>query len=102
GSLGALPELALVGAGEHGAVFLRLVAEDRLALAPDFAGAERHRHLDRLRLPFLPGAAVQPDLAIGEPRLVPETLECAVDRRQAHAVRAVGIGEIAGRINLVR
>src|SRR5439155_15560532 len=48
----ALPELALVGAGEHRPVLLALVLEDRVALAAQFTGAERHRHLDPLRFPL--------------------------------------------------
>ncbi len=36
---GALPEFALVGAGEHGAIFLALVLEDGGAFSEEFLRA---------------------------------------------------------------
>src|SRR2546421_584389 len=60
--LGPVPELAAVGAaGEHGPVLLALVPEDRLLLALQHLRRHRHRHLDLVRLPLLPGALVEPD-----------------------------------------
>src|SRR5439155_18268084 len=60
---GPLPELAPVGAaGEHRPVLLRLVAEDGELLALQVVGRQRHHPLDLVRLPLLPGPAVEPDL----------------------------------------
>src|SRR5262245_31079499 len=59
---GALPELAAVlAAREHRLVLLRLMTEDGALLAFQVARGQRHDPLDLVRLPFFPGAAVQPD-----------------------------------------
>src|SRR5689334_7801268 len=51
--LGTLPELAPIrAAGEHGAILLRLMAENRGLLAFQIARAQRHDTLDLVRLPF--------------------------------------------------
>src|SRR5690606_7708885 len=65
--LGPLPELTLVGAGEQRLVLLRFVFEDRLALALQFLRRQRHGHVELVRLPLLPRAAVEPDLAAAGP-----------------------------------
>src|SRR4051794_8238651 len=64
---GALPELAVVGAGEERFVLLTFVLEDRDALALHFLGRKRHGHFDLVDAPLLPRAAVEPDLAILHP-----------------------------------
>src|SRR5262245_7091804 len=61
--LSSLPELARVdAAGKHRPVLLRLVPENGHLLALQVLGAQGHDALDHMRLPFLPGAAVEPDL----------------------------------------
>src|SRR5688572_14788556 len=100
--LGAFPELALVAAGEQGLVLLTLMLEDRDALALYLVGREWHRHLDLVDAPFLPSAAVEPDFTGTHPVLILETVHRLEDRGEAHAVRAVGVGEVASGINLVR
>src|SRR5262249_8732932 len=63
--LGALPEFTAVhAAGEHGAVLLRLMAEDGRLLALQVARAERHDPFNFVRLPLFPGAAIEPDLEV--------------------------------------
>ena len=67
------------------------------------SGRERDGHLDFFRLPFLPGAAIEPDFAVFEPGLRSfRRSKRFEDGGQADAVRAVRIGEIAGGVNLVR
>ena len=89
---GALPEFALVDAGEHGLVLLALVLEDGQAFAEEFLRGERDGHLDLLGFPFLPGAAIEPDFAMLEPGSILEAVDGGQDRGQADAVRAVRIG----------
>jgi dihydrodipicolinate synthase/N-acetylneuraminate lyase len=60
---GALPELALVGAGEHGLVLLDLVLEDRDRLRSSLRGLRGTAISIFVGLPLLPRAAVEPDLA---------------------------------------
>src|SRR5437660_263428 len=61
--LGTLPEFALVAAaGEHRPVLLRLMPKDRALLALQIARAQGNDALDLVRLPFLPRAAVKPNL----------------------------------------
>src|SRR4051812_42536039 len=63
--LGSLPEFAAIGAaGKHGPVFLRLVTKNRDLLFLQIFGAERHHPIDFMRLPFLPGSAVEPDFEV--------------------------------------
>src|SRR5262245_303685 len=96
---GALPEFAAIrAAGKHGPVLLRLMAEDRLLLALQVAGTQGHDALDLVRLPFLPGAAVEPDL-----KLLPLATRLAdgvEDGVGADAVRAVRVGQLAGNVDL--
>ena len=100
--LGPLPELArVVGAGEQRRVLLALVLEDGDALAGHLIRRERNGHLDLIRVPLGPGAAVQPHVAVLQPGAVLEPLQGLEDRRQAHAVRAVRVGEVAGGVDLV-
>ena len=50
--LGAFPKLTLVGAGKERAILLRLMLEDRGALARHFVGRERHGHFGLLDVPL--------------------------------------------------
>src|SRR5207237_4488251 len=62
--LGALPELAAVGAaGEHGPVLLRLMAKNGHLFPLHVVGREGNHALDLMRLPFFPGAAIEPDFS---------------------------------------
>ena len=90
--LDALPELALVDAGERRAILLALVLEDRADLEPQLLLRHRHQEVGLGHRPLLPRAAVEPDLR----RLAAVALERALDRLLAHAVRAVRVGEVAG------
>src|SRR2546429_5242463 len=63
----ALPELAVVGAGEERFVLLALVLENGDALALHFLGRERDGHLGLVDAPLLPRAAIEPDLAALHP-----------------------------------
>src|SRR5690606_24267180 len=99
---GPLPELALIGAGEHRLILLALMAENGVALAHQLLWAEGDGHLDLLRLPFLPGAAVEPHLTFPDPRLIFQSLECAEHGLQADAMGAMRVGQIARGVNLVR
>src|SRR5262245_28971185 len=66
---GALPEFAAVArAWKERQILLTFVLEDRHALADDFIGRKRHGHLNFVRLPFLPGPAIEPDRALLHPR----------------------------------
>src|ERR671935_1636284 len=62
--LDALPELAVVVAGEGGRVLLRLVLEDRLDLEPQLLLRHRHEPRRLRHRPLLPRAAVEPDLGV--------------------------------------
>ena len=63
-------------------------------------GAERHDALDLVRLPFLPGAAVQPDLEVLA--LLAHGTHRLEDRLGADPVRAVRVGQLAGDVDLRR
>ena len=54
-----------------------------------------------MRLPLLPGAAVEPHLAVAHPRPAGELFQRRKHRRQADPVRAVRIGKVAGGIDLL-
>src|SRR5205807_9184226 len=99
---GPLPEFALVVTRIHGPILLALMLEDRAPLAEQLLGAERHGHLDSLRLPFLPRPAIEPDLARGEPLLLRDLLASPRDRRQAHSHRAVRIEKHDSHEDFVR
>src|SRR5687768_17347153 len=87
-----LPEFArIVRAGEEGLVLLALVLEDRLALFVNFVRRKRDGHLDLVDPPLLPRAAVQPDLALPDPRPLLQFFQRLEDRRQADAVGAVRV-----------
>src|SRR5216117_352090 len=90
--LHALPELALVVAGEGRGVLLRLVAEDGEDLRVQLVLRQRNENVRFGERPFLPGAAIQPDLGL-LPLIARERL---LDRRLARAVGAVRVREIAG------
>jgi len=98
----ALPEFALVEAGEHRAVFLGLVFEDGHAFAMELVGGKGDGHFDFFRLPFLPGAAIEPDFAGLHPIAIRQSLERFEDGGETHPMRPVRVGEIAGGVNLVR
>src|SRR5258708_3421362 len=64
--LGALPEFTCVaGAGEEGAILLAFVLEDGHALSHHLIGAQGDGHLDFVRAPLLPRAAIDPEIAMG-------------------------------------
>src|SRR5215208_6244757 len=88
----ALPELAVVLAGEGCRVLLALVLEDRLDLEPQFLLAHRDEPARLRDVPLLPRAAVEPHLGAREGEL----LERLVDGFLAHAVRTVRVREVAG------
>ena len=89
----ALPELALVRAGKHGAVFLRLVFENGLLLQRQFEFGHRHENVSLLQRPLLPRTAVQPH---NRAALLWQPLHRRLDNPQTDAVRAVRIRQIAG------
>ena len=100
--LGPLPELTPVrAAGEHGPVFLRLVPEDGLLFPLQVAGTQGDHPFEFVRLPFLPGAPVQPDLErlAGFFPHFPDSLENGI---ATDAVGAMGVGQFAGHIDLGR
>ena len=90
------------GPGKQRPVLLRLVLEDGGPLAVHFGRAERHGHFDFVRTPFVPRAAIQPHFAVGKPIVVLAALAGREHGVEAHAMRAVRIGQIAGRVDLVR
>src|SRR5579859_2938564 len=79
---GPLPEFAFVAPRKQGAILLRLVAENGLAFAQQLGWSEGLRHLGSLGFPFLPGAAIQPHLALGEPGTIGATTGRLQDGRQ--------------------
>src|SRR5207249_3182056 len=89
--LDALPELAVVDARERRPILLALMLEDRADLEPQLLLRERDQQVGFGHRPFLPRATVIPDLG----RFAPVALERPVDRFLAHAMGAVGIGEVA-------
>src|SRR3954471_13167611 len=95
----ALPELALVGAGEHRFVLLTLMLEHRAAFSSQLRRTQRHGHLDFVGFPFLPGATIQADLTLLGPGAILQPIERAEDSGETNSVRAVRIGKITGRIN---
>src|SRR5882672_8292562 len=97
--LDSLPELALVDAGEGRPVLLALVLEDRADLPPQLLLGEGDEDVGVRDRPFLPRAAVIPD--VGR-RLSLVSLERALHRFVAHAVGSVRIGEIGGDEHDVR
>src|SRR2546429_272249 len=87
-----LPELAVVvPARERRGVLLRLMLEDREHLGPQLVLGQRHQDVRLREGPLLPRAAVQPHLRAG-PLVARERLR---DRRLAHAVGPVRIGQVA-------
>ena len=76
---GSLPEFAGVCPREEGTVLLALVLEDGVDLAAELQRAQGDRHLDLVRLKLLPGASVQPYLAVPEPLPVLHLLDCQHD-----------------------
>ncbi len=96
---GPLPEFARVAAGEHGAVFLRFVAEDRGPLEQQVAGAQRHRDFDFVQFLFLPRPAIEQHLG-ARTGLGLDLVQGAKDRLGAHAVRAMRIGQVASHVEL--
>src|SRR5258707_9968606 len=68
--LGALPKFPFISAGEHRFVLLALMLEDRVALSGQFRRTQRNSHLDFFRFPFLPRAAIEPDLTFSCPRAI--------------------------------
>src|SRR5206468_2408832 len=99
--LGPLPEFPVVGAREKGFVFLRFVLEDRDALALHLIRRQGYGHLDLIDAPFLPRAAIEPDLALLHPVPVAQSPAGFEYRRQADAMSAVRVGQVAGGVNLV-
>ncbi len=71
-------------------------------LHSDLGGAKRHGHVDLVDRPRHPHAAIEPRLAIGEPRFVADEAERGGENFVALAVRALRIGEIARGVDLVR
>src|SRR2546430_13230057 len=94
-----LPELAVVvPARERRGILLRLMLEDREHLRPQLVLGQRHQDVRPGERPLLPRAAVQPHLRAG-PVAARERLR---DRRLAHAVGPVRIGQVARAEHEVR
>src|SRR5215831_20515683 len=85
--LDALPELALVEAGEGGAVLLALMLEDRADLEPKLLFRHGNQEIGLRHRPLLPRAPVEPDFG----RRSAIVRERAVDRFLAQTMRAVRI-----------
>src|SRR6185436_5109556 len=86
--LDALPEFAIVLAGEGRAIFLTLVLEDRHLLRAQLVLGERDQNVGFRDLPLLPGAAVVPHLR----RRTGILEKSLLHGLETHAVGAVRIG----------
>src|SRR5438093_9470922 len=97
--LGALPEFAWVDAArKHGPILLRLVPENSQLFPFQIIRADRHDPINLMRLPFLPGAAVLPDLEALT--LAPDLADTLINGVGANPVGAVRVGQVAGHVNL--
>ena len=67
---GPLPKFSRVCSRKHGPIFLALMPENGVNFVSQICRAERHCHLNFMRLKFLPGASIQPHLAVLEPCLL--------------------------------
>ena len=99
--LGPLPEFPHIRSGEQRSIFLGFVLEDGIPFAHDFLRAQGNGHLNLIRCPLLPGAAIQPDFAVAVPRFVLDLVARLEDRGKASSMCAVRIGQVAGGIDLV-
>ena len=98
----SLPELSLVWPWKERLVLLRLVLENRRDLPLELRRRDRHRHVELLDRPFLPRAAIKPKYAFRGPRVLGDGFHTFEDCGQAGPMGAVRIGEIPGRIDLMR
>ena len=98
---GPLPELAGIAAREGHDVLLREVAVDGVAFHDQLVGRQGHGHVHHAEVPLHPCAAVEPQMALFQPFVVLHDFQRAQHGLHAGAVRAVGVGQVAGGVDLV-